>query len=144
MKISLKDVRKIIREELMKEIAGSGLPPIANNFQQVPALQKGFNDLVRMYKNVLIMQGIVHNNPGAAQMQNAQLDQIAGQYDAPAGEAASRFQQKLSEFLDDTFVEDLRSLTRNQQPVAQQPAAQPKPATGTRSDQRATIAPPRM
>lgn len=152
MKISLKDVRRIIREELINEIAASGLPQAANDFQQVGSLQRGFNDLIRTYKNVIVMQGIVHNHQNAAQMSNEQLDQIAAQYEKPAAEAAARFQQKLAEFLDDSFVEDLRSLSRSgsrhvpqQQPAQQaQPQAQAKPATGTAPDQRATIAPPRM
>lgn len=149
MKISLKDVRRIIREELVKEIAASGLPQAANGFQGVPSLQRGYNDLVRTYKNALVMQGIVHNNPNASQMSNEQLDQIASQYDAIAQAAANNFQQRLSEFLEDSFTEDLRSLSRatrgNQGNVNQQQAQQkssPKPATGTAPDQRATMPPP--
>ena len=149
MKITLKDVRRIIREELVNEIAASGLPQAATDFQQVASLQKGFNDLVRTYKNVIVMQGIVHNHQNAAQLSNEQLDQIAAQYDKAAQEAATRFQQKLAEFLDDSFVEDVRSLSRgaprNQPQQQVQPQAQQqKPATGHNPDQRATIAPPRM
>lgn len=141
MKISIKTVRRIIREEVLKEIAGSGLPPAAKSFQEIPALQKGYNDLVRMYSNVLIMQGIVQNNPGAAQMPNAQLDQIAGQYSEVAKTAAANFQQKLAALIDSTFKQDLASLPKSQAP-AQAPAQ--KPATGTAFDQRQTMPPPRM
>lgn len=150
MKISVKTLRRLIKEELINEINAAGLPQVAKSFQEVPSLQKGFSDLTRTFKNVIVMQAIVQNNPQASTMANEQLDQLAQQYDATATKAAATFQQQLSEFLDDAYVEAVRSMrsTRQAAPV-QAPAPQAtgpaaKPATGTAPDQRQTIAPPRM
>jgi hypothetical protein len=150
MKISSKRLRQIIREELINEINAAGLPPAANDFNQIPSLQRGYNDLIRTYENALTMQAIVHNNPNASQMSNQELDQIAAQYAPQAKEAAQKFTQELRAFLEDHFVESLRSFSRGNRNAARPGAPQQAPAPATaapaapKPQRRAndTIAPP--
>lgn len=151
MKINVKRLRQIIREELVKEINAAGLPQAANDFNQIPSLQRGYNDLIRTYENALTMQAIVHNNPNARQMSNQQLDQLAAQYAPQAKQASQRFQQELQSFLEDHFIESLRSFSRGQrqsqgradQPPPQAPAtARPAPDGGRRAGDKATVPPP--
>lgn len=149
MKISTKRLRQIIREELVNEINGAGLPAPVNDFNQIGSLQKGFNDLTRSYENTLIMQAIVHNNQNASQMSNDQLDQLASEYAPLAKELAAKFKNELMSFLEDHFVESLRSFSRGQRAVsgrqetAVSPPATAKPA-GQIPQRRATdtIVPP--
>lgn len=130
MKISTKRLRQIIREELVNEINAAGLPAAANDFDQIPSLQRGYNDLIRTYENALTMQAIVHNNPNASQMSNQELDQLAAEYAPVAKEAAMKFQGELKAFLEDHFVESLRSFSRGQRASMGRPQAAPQaPAT---------------
>jgi hypothetical protein len=151
MKISTKRLRQIIREELINEINAAGLPPAANDFNQIPSLQRGYNDLIRTYENALTMQAIVHNNSNASQMSNQELDNLAAQYAPQAKEAAQKFTQELRAFLEDHFVESLRSFSRGNrnagrpQVPAHQPAAPATAAPAAPKPQRRandTIAPP--
>ncbi len=135
MKIRISELRKIIKEELLKE----ALPPATSDFHQ-SALRDGFQKLVGMFPNVLQNQ-IVVQKLGGANFDNRQLQASTSQTKDYVTQASAAFQKDLAALLEKHFVQGVK----NFQPTGQtsQPAPQ-VPAEGPNPDQKQTMMPPPM
>ena len=133
MKIKLSYLRKVIREELLKE----AMPAATQDFHQ-SNLQQGFQALVNSFPNVLTNQIIVQKMNGAS-MDNRAANAAAATTKEYVDQAAKTFAADLQTVIEKHFVQGVK----NFKAPAQAPQAAPQaPATGNAPDQRQTMMPP--
>lgn len=142
-KISIKDLRRIIREEIINEINPQALPQPANSISQT-SLQKLVTQLASTYGNVVANQVIVQHFPNIKTQANAQLNQQAqAQVTEYQRQMTANFEKSLAQFVESQFVAAIKDFKPAQGAAVEEKAPQ-QPATGTDVTQRQTVRPPAM
>lgn len=140
MKLTIRELRQIINEEMLAEINPQGLPQPTNSIQQT-SLQKLVTNFAATFGNNVANQVIVQHFPNIKTQQNAQLNQQAqAQLTEYQRQVSANFGKSLAQFVEDQFVNSIKNFKPAQGADVEEKQQQPE--TGTQSDQRQTVRPP--
>lgn len=134
MKISVKQLREMINEELLKE----ALPAPTQDFHQ-SQLGQGFQILVKAFPGVLTNQILVQKL-GGQNMDNRSVQAAGQQAQEYVAGISKQFETDLQSLIEKHFV----SGVKNFQPSGPAPAPAPRAPAGQGPNQGMTMPPPPM
>lgn len=142
MKITVSQLRRLVRESVLKEMLASQLPTPVTDVSQTQ-LGGLMQKLAATFDQILTNQIIVSKFPAAKTMDTFELNTVLkNDLDKHVSASVEALKTALTQTLNTQFQQALGGFKPS--PGANVEAQGQRPATGARPDQRSTIAPPRM